>query len=72
MDIINKSGAWYSYGEVRLGQGKEKVKDFLRENPEIAKEIEAKIRATTMGQGEAKADGVPVADDVESIFKEEL
>ena len=72
LDIINKSGAWYSYGEVRLGQGKEKVKDFLRENPEIAKEIEAKIRATTMGQGEAKADGVPVADDVESIFKEEL
>ena len=72
LDIINKSGAWYSYGEVRLGQGKEKVKDFLRENPEIAKEIEAKIRDTTMGQGEAKADGVPVADDVESIFKEEL
>ena len=43
-DIINKSGAWYSYGEVRLGQGKEKVKDFLKENPEMAAEIEAKIR----------------------------
>ncbi|WP_418842227.1 recombinase RecA, partial [Phascolarctobacterium faecium] len=40
-DIINKSGAWYSYGEVRLGQGKEKVKDFLKENPEMAAEIEA-------------------------------
>ena len=41
-DIINKSGAWYSYGEVRLGQGKEKVKDFLKENPGMAAEIEAR------------------------------
>ena len=47
-DIINKSGAWYSYGEVRLGQGKEKVKDFLKENPEMAAEIEAKIREHTI------------------------
>ena len=46
-DIINKSGAWYSYGEVRLGQGKEKVKDFLKENPEMAAEIEAKTVSYT-------------------------
>ena len=72
LDIINKSGAWYSYGDIRLGQGKEKVKDFLRENPDIAKDIEAKIRANTMGQAEAKAEAVNVADDVEPIFKEEL
>ena len=44
MDIIEKSGAWYSYGGNRLGQGKENAKDFLRENSEIATEIEAKIR----------------------------
>ena len=44
MDIIEKSGAWYSYGGNRLGQGKENAKDFLRENGEIATEIEAKIR----------------------------
>lgn len=43
-DIINKSGSWYSYGEHRLGQGRENSKDFLRDNPEIAKEIEKKIR----------------------------
>ncbi|NLY84765.1 MAG: recombinase RecA [Tissierellia bacterium] len=44
-NIINKSGSWYSYGEHRLGQGRENAKDFLRENPTITKEIEDKIRA---------------------------
>ncbi len=44
-NIINKSGSWYSYGEHRLGQGRENSKEFLRENPTIAKEIEDKIRA---------------------------
>ncbi|QQY80680.1 recombination protein RecA [Keratinibaculum paraultunense] len=43
-EIINKSGSWYSYGEHRLGQGRENAKDFLKENPEIAQEIENKIR----------------------------
>ena len=50
LDIIQKSGAWYSYGDTRLGQGKEKVKDFLRDNPELAKEIENKIRALTVAK----------------------
>ena len=43
-EIINKSGSWYSYGDHRLGQGRENAKDFLKENPEIAQEIENKIR----------------------------
>ncbi|WP_072744461.1 recombinase RecA [Sporanaerobacter acetigenes] len=43
-EIVNKSGAWYSYGEYKLGQGRENAKDFLKENPEIALEIETKIR----------------------------
>ena len=43
-DIVNKSGSWYSYGEHRLGQGRENAKDFLKENPNIAQEIENKIR----------------------------
>ena len=42
--IVQKSGAWFSYGETRLGQGREKSKDFLAENPEIGLEIENKIR----------------------------
>lgn len=47
-DIINKSGSWYSYGDERLGQGKEKAKDYLKENPHIATEVEQKIRAVTI------------------------
>lgn len=43
-DIVNKSGAWYSYGDVRLGQGRENSKDFLADNPEIMNEIEQKVR----------------------------
>lgn len=43
-DIIAKAGSWYSYNDHKLGQGRENAKDFLRDNPEIAKEIEDKIR----------------------------
>ncbi len=42
--IISKSGSWFAYGEERLGQGRENAKEFLREHPEIAQEIEQKIR----------------------------
>jgi len=44
LDILNKSGSWYSYGDTKLGQGRESVKELLRDNPELAEEIEAKIR----------------------------
>ncbi len=44
MNIINKSGAWFSYGDSKIGQGKEKVKEFLTANPDILAEIETKIR----------------------------
>jgi recombination protein RecA len=43
--IINKSGSWYSYGSERIGQGKENVREFLLANPEIAAEIEQKVRS---------------------------
>ena len=43
-NIVEKSGAWYSYGGERIGQGKDNAREFLKENPEMAKEIEAKIR----------------------------
>ena len=43
-EIINKAGAWFSYGETKLGQGKEKAKEFLKENPEILEQIETLVR----------------------------
>lgn len=44
-DLIQKSGSWFSMGETRIGQGKDAVKQFFQDNPEIADEIEGKIRA---------------------------
>ena len=44
LDIVKKSGAWYSYGDTRLGQGREAAKQFLKENPELFLEIDNKIR----------------------------
>ena len=43
--IVDKAGSWYSYGDDRIGQGKENVREFLRNNPEMADEIEGKVRA---------------------------
>lgn len=50
LELITKSGAWYSYGDVRLGQGKEKAKEYLKDNPQLLQEIENKIRAMTIKQ----------------------
>lgn len=44
LNIIQKSGAWFNYGEVRLGQGRDNAKNFLLDNPEMAAEIEHKVR----------------------------
>ncbi len=53
--IINKTGAWFSYGDIRIGQGRENAKQFLKDNPELAKEIDNKLRAI-VGSGEAVAE----------------
>lgn len=50
--IVDKSGAWYSYKGDRIGQGKENVRNFLKENPEMANEIEARIRAELLPSAE--------------------
>jgi recombination protein RecA len=42
-EIIDKSGSWFSYGETKLGQGRDSVKEILKDNPELSDEIEAKI-----------------------------
>ena len=54
-NIIDKSGAWYSYNDERIGQGRENAKDFLEKNLDIAKEIETKIRAIAMPVAADKA-----------------
>lgn len=56
--FVNKSGAWYSYEGTRIGQGKDNVRNYLKEHPEIANEIEGKIRAKllTTGKPQEKAD----------------
>ena len=56
-DIIEKSGSWYSYDGSRLGQGKENAKKALKEKPELAAEIEEKVRAKLMEQATAAKDG---------------
>ena len=52
--LIDKSGAWYTYGKERIGQGKDNTRDYLKEHPEMAQEIEAKIRAAIGVGGGAK------------------
>ena len=52
LDIIHKSGAWFSYGDQRIGQGRENTRKYLKENPAIAAEIEALVRAELMGKNE--------------------
>jgi recombination protein RecA len=50
LNIIKKSGSWYSYGETKLGQGKEAVVLILKDNPELMKELEEKIKAQILGE----------------------
>ncbi len=52
LDIVEKSGAWYSYKDIRLGQGRENTKKYLKDNPELANEIEMKIRETFVNKDE--------------------
>ena len=54
--ILQKSGTWYSYNDTRLGQGKENTRDFLQNNPQLADEIEEKIRALLTPALEQKQD----------------
>ena len=65
--IVDKAGSWYSYGDDRIGQGKENAREFLRQNPEIAEEIEGKIRATLLPKKEKEAAAAPANDGAEAV-----
>ncbi len=56
--IVDKAGSWYSYGDDRIGQGKENVREFLKNNPAMAEEIEGRIRAKLLP---TKADVIDIA-----------
>lgn len=60
--IIQKSGAWFSYGDQRIGQGKENARDWLKQHPEVAVEIEQKIKDRLMA-GSVAAKGTPANSD---------
>jgi recombination protein RecA len=75
--LIDKAGSWYSYGEDRIGQGKENVREYLKSNPEISAEIEARIRTLLLPTKAEKAAAAAeeaaeeaVADDAEALAKE--
>lgn len=48
-DIVKKSGAWFSYNDNKVANGREKMRQFLKDNPELAKEMEDKIRSAAKG-----------------------
>ena len=64
-DIIDKSGAWYSYKDEKIGQGRENTKQFLKDNPQMLEEIETRIRSNSNTVEELMIDPPPPSDDVE-------
>jgi recombination protein RecA len=66
--LIEKSGAWFSYDSVRIGQGRENAKLYLKENPDVAQRIENAIRGKTEEVGEALMVGA--ADENDDIVAE--
>ena len=48
-NIVQKSGAWFSYNDTKIANGREKMRQFLKDNPELAAEMETKIRAASKG-----------------------
>ncbi len=55
LNVIKKAGSWYSYGETRIGQGRDAAKQVLTDNPELAEELEAKIREALAAKAQAPA-----------------
>jgi recombination protein RecA len=64
--LVKKSGAWYSYGDDRIGQGKDNVRQFLKDNPDMANDIERQLREKLMPKSKAGADAIEeAAEEVE-------
>jgi recombination protein RecA len=71
MDLVKKSGSFFSFGDTRLGQGRENAKDYLKQQPEIAQEIEQQIRQIiAIPQGPQMAESAPVEPEPEVMQEE--
>ena len=73
--VVDKSGSWFSYGDLRLGQGRENARLFFKDNTELAREVDAKVRLA-LGlvkepPSEEKADAKPVEDEAKSETRNE-
>ena len=66
LDIIEKSGSWYSYNSEKIGQGKDNVREFLKGNPDISKDIENQVRAKSSITTEIEIENKISEDDTES------
>ena len=74
LDIVEKRGSWYSYGDIRLGQGRENAKEYLQQNDELAAEIEKAVREQSMAGGLPNPWGKndeDYADDDEGMMEDE-
>ncbi|MDY0953353.1 MAG: recombinase RecA [Stenotrophomonas rhizophila] len=63
--LVEKAGAWYSYGDERIGQGKDNARGYLRDNPQIAQRLEAELREKFQPEEAAREGGDDAEDDVE-------
>lgn len=61
--LIEKAGSWYSYGDTRIGQGKDNVRQYLKDNPEISAELQQKLREILMPKPSAKSEAAASEDD---------
>jgi recombination protein RecA len=62
--LVEKSGSWFSYDSIRIGQGRENAKDYLRSNPEVCDRLEAAIRSQTDRVAEEMMTGPDADDDI--------
>ncbi|ABO50441.1 RecA protein [Desulforamulus reducens MI-1] len=69
LKIVNKSGAWYSYGDERLGQGRENAKELFKERPELCQEIQNKVREKlSLSDSLPSVEGIPTDQSEEDLF----
>jgi len=65
--FVNKAGSWYSYGKDKIGQGKDNVRAYLKENPQVVEELEANIRAEVFGVKDSDKGTIVESDDADGL-----